>query len=295
MRFSRLATRTLRDDPPEAETASHRLMLRAGLIYQVAAGVYASLPLAWRSLRKIENIIREEMDAAGGQELMMPALQPMELWEQTGRSGAFGDNLFSLEDRRGRPMVLAPTHEEVITSIVKANVQSYRDLPVILYQIQTKFRDEPRPRAGLVRVREFTMKDAYSFNADEDSLEESYQAMAQAYRNVYRRCALPVLMAEADSGAIGGKDSHEFILATSTGEDTVITCPSCGYTANAEKANGSRAGGAVRPRGAVGRDQHSRNEDHRRCGGVPERGRVPDLQGRVLHGRRRVGVCNNPG
>ena len=238
MRFSRLATKTLRDDSPEAETASHRLMLRGGLIYQVAAGVYASLPLAWRSLRKIENIIREEMDAAGGQELMMPALQPLELWEQTGRSGAFGDNLFSLEDRRGRPMVLAPTHEEVITSIVKANVQSYRDLPVVLYQIQTKFRDEPRPRAGLVRVREFTMKDAYSFNADEDSLEESYQAMAQAYRNVYRRCALPVLMAEADSGAIGGKDSHEFILVTSTGEDTVITCPSCGYTANAEKANG---------------------------------------------------------
>ena len=238
MRFSRLVTKTLRDDSPEAETASHRLMLRAGLIYQVAAGVYASLPLAWRSLRKIENIIREEMDAAGGQELMMPALQPLELWEQTGRSSAFGDNLFSLEDRRGRPMVLAPTHEEVITSIVKANVQSYRDLPVILYQIQTKFRDEPRPRAGLVRVREFTMKDAYSFNADEDSLEESYQAMAQAYRNVYRRCALPVLMAEADSGAIGGKDSHEFILVTPTGEDTVITCPSCGYTANAEKANG---------------------------------------------------------
>ena len=238
MRISRLATKTLRDDPPEAETASHRLMLRAGLIYQVAAGVYASLPLAWRSLRKIENIIREEMDAAGGQELMMPALQPMELWDQTGRSGAFGENLFSLEDRRGRPMVLAPTHEEVITSIVKANVQSYRDLPVILYQIQTKFRDEPRPRAGLVRVREFTMKDAYSFNTDEDSLEDSYQAMAQAYRNVYRRCALPVLMAEADSGAIGGKDSHEFILVTASGEDTVITCPSCGYTANAEKANG---------------------------------------------------------
>ena len=238
MRVSQLVTKSLRDDPPEAETASHRLMLRAGLIYQVAAGVYASLPLAYKSLRKIENIIREEMDRAGGQELLMPALQPLELWEQTGRGAAFGDNLFSLEDRRGRPMVLAPTHEEVVTGIVKANVQSYRDLPVILYQIQTKFRDEPRPRAGLVRGREFTMKDAYSFNADEDSLEDSYQAMAQAYKNVYRRCGLPVLMAEADSGAIGGKDSHEFILATPTGEDTVITCPSCGYTANAEKAAG---------------------------------------------------------
>ena len=238
MRFTQLVTKTLREDPPEAETASHRLMLRAGLIYQVAAGVYAYLPLAWRSLRKIENIIREEMDAAGGQELMMPALQPRELWEQTGRADAMGEVLFSMEDRRGRPMVLAPTHEEVVTSIVRANVQSYRDLPVILYQIQTKFRDEPRPRAGLVRVREFDMKDAYSFNADDDSLDDSYQAMAQAYRNIYRRCSLPVLMAEADSGAIGGKDSHEFLLATPTGEDTVITCQSCGYTANAEKAEG---------------------------------------------------------
>ena len=238
MRMTRLVTRTLRADPPEAETASHRLLLKAGLIYQVAAGVYAYLPLAWRALRKIENIIREEMDAAGSQELMMPALQPMELWEQTGRRAAMGDVLFSLQDRRGRPMALAPTHEEVITSIVRANVQSYRDLPVILYQIQTKFRDEPRPRAGLVRVREFAMKDAYSFNADEESLDESYQAMAQAYRNIYRRCRLPVLMAEADSGAIGGKDSHEFLLPTPTGEDTVITCPACGYTANAEKAVG---------------------------------------------------------
>ena len=238
MRFTQLISRTLRSDPPEAETASHRLMLKAGLIYQVAAGVYAYLPLAWRSLRKIENIIREEMDAAGGQELLMPTLQPMELWEQSGRRAAFGQNLFTLEDRRGRPMVLAPTHEEVITNIVRANVQSYRDLPVVLYQIQTKFRDEPRPRAGLVRVREFAMKDAYSFNTDEASLEQSYQAMAQAYRNIYRRCNLPVLMAEADSGAIGGKDSHEFILPTPTGEDTVITCPACGYTANAEKAVG---------------------------------------------------------
>ena len=238
MRMTRLVTRTLRADPPEAETASHRLLLKAGLIYQVAAGVYAYLPLAWRSLRKIENIIREEMDAAGSQELLMPALQPMELWEQTGRRAAMGEVLFSLQDRRGRAMALAPTHEEVITSIVRANVQSYRDLPVILYQIQTKFRDEPRPRAGLVRVREFAMKDAYSFNADEESLAESYDAMAQAYRNIYRRCSLPALMAEADSGAIGGKDSHEFLLPTPAGEDTVITCPACGYTANAEKAVG---------------------------------------------------------
>ena len=236
MKFSQMVSKTLRSDPPEAETASHRLMLKAGLIHQVAAGVYSYLPLALRSLRKIETIIREEIDAAGGQELLMPALQPMELWEQTGRRSAFGDNLFAFEDRRGRAMVLAPTHEEVITNLVKANVQSYRDLPLLLYQIQTKFRDEPRPRAGLVRVREFDMKDAYSFNADDASLDASYQDMAQAYRNIFRRCGLPVLMAEADSGAIGGKDSHEFLLASPAGEDTVITCSNCGYTANAEKA-----------------------------------------------------------
>ena len=238
MRFSQLISKTMRTEPAEAETASHRLLLKAGMISQVASGIYSYLPLGWRSLRKIENIIRDEMDAAGAQEIRMPVLQPLELWEETGRRAAFGENLFTLEDRRGRPMVLAPTHEEVITNIVRANVQSYRDLPAILYQIQTKFRDEPRPRGGLIRVREFDMKDTYSFNADEESLENSYQLMAQAYRNIYRRCGLPTLMVEADSGAIGGKDSHEFILATDTGEDTVITCSSCGYAANAEKAQG---------------------------------------------------------
>ena len=239
MRFSRLFSKTMRTEPAEAEMDSHRLMLKAGMMYQVASGVYGYLPLAWRSLRKIENIIRQEMDAAGGQEVRLPVLQPVELWEETNRRAAFGDNLFTLQDRRGRPMVLAPTHEEVITNIVRANVQSYRDLPAILYQIQTKFRDEPRPRAGLIRVREFDMKDAYSFDTDEKSLEDNYQAMAQAYRNIYRRCGLPALMVEADSGAIGGKDSHEFILPTPSGEDTVLTCPQCGYAANAEKSSGT--------------------------------------------------------
>ena len=236
MRISQLVSRTLREDPVEAETNSHRLLLKSGMIYQVASGIYAFLPLAYRSIRKIEDLIREEMESAGAQELLMPTLQPEELWQQTNRRATFGDNLFALSDRRNRTLVLAPTHEELITNIAKANIQSYRDLPVILYQIQTKFRDEPRPRAGLVRVREFAMKDAYSFNADEESLDRSYQSMAQAYRNIYRRCNLPVLMAEADSGAIGGKDSHEFLLATETGEDTVITCSSCDYTANLEKA-----------------------------------------------------------
>ena len=238
MRFTQLISKTMRTEPAEAETASHRLMLKAGMIDQVASGVYSYLPLAWRSLRKIEAIIREEMDAAGGQEIRMPVLQPAELWQETERYSAFGDNLFTLDDRRGRAMVLAPTHEEVITKIVRTNIQSYRDLPAILYQIQTKFRDEPRPRAGLIRVREFDMKDAYSFDADEESLEASYQAMAQAYRNIYRRCGLSTLMVEADSGAIGGKDSHEFILPTPSGEDTIISCPKCGYGANIEKAQG---------------------------------------------------------
>ena len=241
MRLTRLVSKTLRTDPSEAETVSHRLMLRAGMVSQVTAGIYSYLPLAWRALRKVENIIREEVDAAGGQELRLPVLQPVELWEQTGRRAAFGDNLFTLQDRRQRALVMAPTHEEVITNVAKANVQSYRDLPLMLYQIQTKFRDEPRPRAGLIRVREFDMKDAYSFDADEDGLDVSYQSMAQAYRNIYRRCGLTALMAEADSGAIGGKDSHEFLLVTPSGEDTVITCPQCQYAANAEKARSTIA------------------------------------------------------
>ena len=227
---------TLRDDPAEAELASHRLMLKAGLIHQVSSGIYSYMPLALRSLRKIEGIIRDEMDAAGGQELRMSVLQPRELWQQAGRDEEYGPDMFRLEDRRERPLVLAPTHEELLTTIVRANVNSYRDLPVTLYQVQTKFRDEPRPRGGLIRVREFDMKDAYSFDIDEEGLDLSYQAMARAYRNIYRRCGLPAIVAEADSGAIGGKDSQEFIVLAEAGEDTIALCESCGYAANAEKA-----------------------------------------------------------
>ena len=236
MRASRLFGKTLRDNPAEAELDSHRLMLRAGLIYQVSSGVYSYMPLAWRSLRKIEQIIREEMDAVGGQELRAPALHPKELWDRSGRSEIIGDNLFTLTDRRDRPMVVAPTHEEVLTNMVKANVNSYRDLPLVLYQIQTKFRDEERPRGGLLRVREFDMKDAYSFHADEESLDVSYRDMVQAYRRIFDRCGLKTIMVEADSGAIGGKDSQEFIALADAGEDTILLCESCGYAANAEKA-----------------------------------------------------------
>ena len=247
MRVTQLFGKTLREDPAEAELVSHRLMLKAGLIYQVSSGVYSYLPLAWRSLRKIEQIIHEEMAAAGGQELRLSVLQPQELWDQSGRTEAYGPDLFTLSDRRNRPLVMAPTHEELLTNMVKANVRSYRDLPLTLYQIQTKFRDEPRPRGGLIRVREFDMKDAYSFDVGEEGLDLNYRTMVQAYKNIFARCGLSAIMIEADSGAIGGKDSHEFVLLADSGEDTVILCKSCDYAANAEKAKFTKTPEPVDP------------------------------------------------
>ena len=236
MRISNLFGKTQRELPAEAETVSHRLLQRAGMIHQVAAGVYAYLPLGWRVLKKIENIIRDEMDKAGGQEVNLPVLQPLEIWQQSGRDQALGKVLFTLSDRRQRQLALGPTHEEVITALAAYNVQSYRDLPLLLYQIQVKFRDEPRPRGGLIRVREFLMKDLYSFDADEAGLEISYQKMGDAYHNIFKRCGLPVMLVEADSGAIGGKDSREFMMVSESGEDEIIHCPECNYAANLEKA-----------------------------------------------------------
>jgi len=236
MRFSKLFGKTLRQAPAEAESISHQLLLRAGMIAQEAAGIYSYLPMGWRVLKKIENVIREEMDKAGGQELMLPVLQPFELWQQSGRYVSFGKSLFTLTDRKEHTLALGPTHEEVITDLVHRYVQSYRELPLLLYQIQTKLRDEPRPRGGLLRVREFIMKDLYSFDADEAGLDESYQSMCQAYSNIYARLGLPTMTVEADSGAIGGKDSHEFMVITETGEDEVIYCSNCDYAANTEKA-----------------------------------------------------------
>ncbi len=236
MRVSKLLGKTQREIPAEADTISHQLLLRAGMVSQVAAGVYTYLPLAWRSLKKIEEIIRDEMNKAGGQEITMPVLQPIELWQKSGRDQAMGKTLFTLNDRRERKLALGPTHEEVVTDLVAHNVQSYRDLPLLIYQIQTKFRDEPRPRGGLIRVREFDMLDLYSFDIDEAGLDISYGKMLQAYKNIYARCGLTAIIVEADSGAIGGKVSHEFMLIAENGEDTVISCPKCGYTANAEKA-----------------------------------------------------------
>jgi len=236
VRFSKLFGKTLRQAPAEAESVSHQLLLRSGMIAQEAAGIYSYLPLGWRVLKKIENVIREEMDKAGGQELMLPVLQPFELWQQSGRYVSFGESLFTLTDRKEHKLALGPTHEEVITDLVHRYVQSYRELPLLLYQIQTKLRDEPRPRGGLLRVREFIMKDLYSFDADEAGLDESYQSMCQAYSNIYARLGLPTMMVEADSGAIGGKDSHEFMVLTEGGEDEVMYCSNCDYAANAEKA-----------------------------------------------------------
>ncbi|MGD9393748.1 MAG: proline--tRNA ligase [Dehalococcoidia bacterium] len=236
MRISKLFGKTQRELPAEAETASHQLLLRTGMIQQLAAGIYSYLPLGWRVLKKIEIIIRDEMDKAGGQEVNLPVLQPFEMWQQSGRDQALGKVLFTLSDRRERKLALGPTHEEVITELAKYNVQSYRDLPLLLYQIQVKFRDEPRPRGGLIRVREFLMKDLYSFDADEAGLDISYQKMDQAYRNIFERCGVPTRLVEADSGAIGGKDSREFMVVSENGEDEIIHCPKCNYAANAEKA-----------------------------------------------------------
>jgi prolyl-tRNA synthetase len=236
MRVSKLFGKTLRQAPAEAESVSHRLLLRAGMIAQEAAGIYSYLPLGWRVLRKIEDIVRDEMDKAGGQEVMLPVLQPLEFWQQSGRDVAFGKSLFTLTDRKEHALALGPTHEEVVADLARRYVQSYRDLPMRPYQMQTKLRDEPRPRGGLLRVREFIMKDLYSLDADQAGLDESYQKMCQAYKNIYVRLDLPALMVEADSGAIGGKDSHEFMVLTEDGEDQVVYCSSCGYAANAEKA-----------------------------------------------------------
>ncbi|TET55601.1 MAG: proline--tRNA ligase [Dehalococcoidia bacterium] len=258
MRLSSLFGKTLRQAPADAESISHQLLLRAGMIAQEAAGIYSYLPLGWRVLRKIENIIREEMDKAGGQELLLPVLQPFEFWQQSGRDVSFGESLFTLTDRKERTLALGPTHEEVIADLIRRYVQSYRDLPLLLYQIQTKLRDEPRPRGGLLRVREFIMKDLYSFDADEAGLDESYRKTSQAYRNIYARVGLPTLMIEADSGAIGGKESHEFMLVTETGEDEIISCSACGYAANVDKAKSAKTTEDVIPVGQS--SEHSKGE-----------------------------------
>lgn len=235
MKWSKAFIPTTREDPADAEIRSHKLMVRAGLISKLAAGAYTYLPLGYRTLRKIEQIIREEMDAAGAQELHMPAIQPANLWARTGRLEAYGPVLMHFNDRHGRDIVLGPTHEEVITSLVANHVGSYKQLPLNLYQIQTKFRDEYRPRFGVLRTREFLMKDAYSFHISVDDLKATYKKMYDAYCRIFDRCGLEYIIVEAESGPIGGEASHEFMAPTEVGEDTLVKC-SCGYAANLERA-----------------------------------------------------------
>ncbi len=236
MRTSKLYAPTLRQTPAEAEVPSHQLMLRAGFIRKVAGGVYTYLPLAWRTLRKIEQIIREEMDAKDGQEIAMPIIQPSELWKETGRWAVFGEEMFRLVDRHSREFCLGPTHEEVITDLVRNEVRSYKQLPLLLYQIQNKYRDEIRPRFGLMRGREFIMKDGYSFDKDEAGLDKSYQDMYDAYSKIFTRCGLTFRPVEADGGAIGNATTHEFTVLAENGESDIVYCEQCDYAANAEKS-----------------------------------------------------------
>ncbi len=235
MRYSQSFIPTLKETPAEAEVISHQLMLRAGMIRKLASGVYTWLPLGLRVLKKVERIIRQEMDAAGAQELLMPGVQPADLWQESGRWEHYGKELLRFVDRHAHSYCLAPTHEEVITDLVRREVRSYRDMPLNLYQIQTKFRDEIRPRFGVMRAREFIMKDAYSFDPDEESSATSYKLMHDAYSAIFTRLGLDFAVVEADSGAIGGSFSHEFMVLADTGEDAIASC-ACGWAANFEKA-----------------------------------------------------------
>ena len=232
MKMSRLYAPTLKEDPAEAELASHKLMLRAGMIRKQAAGLYSYLPLAWRSLRKIEAIVRDEMDAAGAQEMLLPILTDAELWRESGRWNAYGPELMRVTDRHGREFALGPTHEETITDLITNELKSYKQLPVNLYQIQDKFRDEMRPRFGLMRGREFIMKDGYSFNATQESLQETYDAMKQAYANICERVGLKALPVVADSGQIGGDTAGEFMARADAGAAARVDCASCGFAAD---------------------------------------------------------------
>ena len=237
MKMSKMHIRTLREVPNEAEIPSHILLLRTGMIRKLVSGVYGFMPLGWRSLRKIENIVREEMDATGAQEILMSAVQPAELWQESGRWFAYGPELWRLKDRNGRDFCLGPTHEEIFTDIIRNDVSSYRQLPMNLYQIQTKYRDEARPRFGLMRSREFIMKDAYSFDRDYEGLDVSYKTMYDAYDRIFTRCGLTFRPVEADTGAIGGSNSHEFTAISEVGESEIAYCPKCSMAANVERAD----------------------------------------------------------
>src|SRR5947208_2782366 len=236
MRWTQTFIPTLKESPADAEITSHKLLLRAGLIRKLTGGLYTFLPLGLRVLRKIERIIREEMDRAGALEVLMPALQPPEIWQQSGRYDVMRDVLYKVRDRAKKEWVLGPTHEEVITTLAAGEINSYRQLPKNFYQIQTKFRDEIRPRFGLMRAKEFTMKDAYSFDVSDEAAQVSYQKMYDAYTRIFQRCGLKAIAVDADTGVMGGKFSHEFMVPADTGENEVVYCDGCGYAANVDKA-----------------------------------------------------------
>src|SRR5262245_15182085 len=246
MRWSRSFLPTLREAPSDAESASHKLMVRAALVRQLSAGVYTYLPFGLRVLERIKAIVRDEMNRAGATELLLPAMHPAELWEETGRLKAYGDAMIKFTDRKGRINVLGPTHEEVVTDLVRNANLSYRNLPLNVYQVQVKFRDEARPRFGIIRTREFIMKDAYSFDVDGDGLDRSYQAMYDAYVKIFTRCALVFRPVDAEAGLIGGDVSHEFMAIAPAGEDQVVVCSTCRYAANREKAEVGRPKETVR-------------------------------------------------
>src|SRR6266850_3149597 len=236
MRWSQYFIPTLREDPADAEVVSHKLLLRAGMIRQLGAGIYSYLPLAQRVALKVMAILREEMNRVGGQEFYLPALQPAEIWKESGRWDAIGDDMFRLQDRKDADMCLGMTHEEVFTTIARNEIRSYKQLPQVWYQIQVKFRDEPRPKSGLMRLRTFIMKDAYSFDVDKAGLDKAFIDQREAYKRIFSRCGIQFLIVEASSGAMGGSESNEFIARTPAGEDLIVSCANCGYAANLEKA-----------------------------------------------------------
>jgi len=236
MRWRHLFIPTTKEDPSDAESLSHKLCVKAGLIRPLSAGIFSFLPLGWKVIRKIESIIRDEMDSMGGQEFFLPALSPSEIWKESGRWEEYGEDMFRLKDRKARDMCLVPTHEEIVADLARKHIRSYRDLPQIWYQIQTKFRDEPRPRSGLLRSREFIMKDSYSLDRDEKGLDESYSRHFETYKRIFKRCGLETFTVGALSGVMGGSQSEEFMLESESGEDHVVRCPKCGYAANLDIA-----------------------------------------------------------
>ncbi len=296
MRYSEMFLPTGREVPSDAELISHQLMIRAGMIRKLTGGVYSYLPFGYRAIRRVEQIVREEMNRAGAQEVFLPMVQPAELWQESGRWVHYGKELLRFRDRHDRECCLGPTHEEVITDLVRNEIKTYRQLPRNLYQIQTKFRDEIRPRFGVMRCREFGMKDAYSFDADEAGAEISYRKMFEAYKRIFTRCGLDFRPVEADSGSIGGSYSHEFMVMADSGEDAIAFCGACQYAANLEKAEIAKPAEKKEtdPPAPAGGGPHAGGEDHRRCLRLSEGETGRGRQDADLLGGRRSGGGADP-